>query len=94
MSITYAHTTVDSTRVYRNRRDVDVAYAGSAEAITDLLAVRWFRDWPAYGSPTQADGLFLMVAPGYRLDEVPLDPGAEGWLPMGEADIREFRADN
>ena len=90
MTIRLAHTAYDATRTFRNGRGADVAYPGMAEAISTLLTDPWRRDWPSYGSPTQPEGLFLMIAPGYRVDEIPLDPGAEGWLDMGQADIAEF----
>jgi len=89
--INLAHTAYDATRTYRNRRGVDVAYAGTAEAIIHLGA--GFPDWFGFGSPTQEEGLFLLVAPGYRPDEVALDPGVEGWLAMEVADIAEFTVD-
>ena len=31
-----------------------------------------------------------MVAAGYSAEEIPLDPGPEGWLSMGAADLAEF----
>lgn len=49
-----------------------------------------WHDWPAYGSPAQADGLFLMVAPGCLADGILFRPGAQGWRPMERADIAEF----
>lgn len=86
--ITHAHTAYDGTRTYRNRRGVDVAYAGTAEAIMHLA--EQYGDWQRFGSPTQAEGLFLLVAPEYSPEEVPLDPGAEAWLAMDAEDIAEF----
>lgn len=86
--ITHAHTAYDGTRTYRNQRRVDVAYAGSADATITLA--RHYPDWRTFGSPTQAEGLFVLVAPGYRPAEAPLDAGAEGWLAMNPAEVQEF----
>ncbi len=90
--IHHAHTAYDATRTYRKRtarrRDPDVAYAGAAEAIAHLATEN--PDWTAFGSPTQADGLFLLVAPGCRVDQIPLDPGSEGWLRLDAAEIAEL----
>jgi hypothetical protein len=87
--IHHAHSAYDATRTYRKRtarrRDVDVAYAGTAEAIAHLASA--YPDWRAFGSPTQGDGLFLLVAPGCRVDDVPLDAGAEGWLELDPTEI-------
>ena len=66
MTIRLAHTAHDATHTFRNAGEVDVAYAGTAEAIAELMTDRWHKTWLGYGSPTQANGLFLMVAPGYR----------------------------
>ena len=91
--IIHAHTAYDGTRTYREgcdhaRRGRDVAYAGCAAAALNLS--RLYPAWRAYGSPTQDDGLFLLVAPGHRSDAVPLDPGPEGWIPMEPTEIEDF----
>ncbi len=90
--IHHAHTAYDATRTYRKRtarrRDPDVAYAGAAEAIAHLATEH--PDWTAFGSPTQGDGLFLLVAPGYDVDEIPLDACAEGWRPLDATEITAF----
>jgi len=92
--IYHAHTAYDATRTYRKRtarrRDPDVAYAGAAETIAHLTTE--YPDWTAFGSPTQTDGLFLLVAPGYRADEIPLDPGSEDWLKLDVGEIAAFAA--
>lgn len=86
--ITHAHTAYDGTRSYRDTRGRDVAYAGCAAAALNLSHL--YPAWRAYGSPTQDDGLFLLVAPGHRPDAVPLDPGPEGWIPMEPTEIEDF----
>ncbi len=90
--IHHAHTAYDATRTYRKRtarrRDPDVAYAGAAEAIAHLATEH--PGWIAFGSPTQGDGLFLLVAPGYDVDEIPLDACAEGWRPLDATEIAAF----
>ena len=90
--IYHAHTAYDATRTYRKktarRRDPDVAYAGTAEAIAHLATEH--PDWTACGSPTQGDGFFLLVAPGCRVDRIPLDAGAEGWRALDATEIAAF----
>jgi len=86
--IALAHTAYDGTRTYRDRRRRDVAYAGSAAAI--LTLGRDHPAWRAFGSPTQADGMFLLVAPEREPEDIPLDAGAEGWLALAADDVAEF----
>lgn len=88
--IELAHTAYDGTRTYRNRRGADVAYAAGVKGIVDLG--QEFSGWKAFGSPTQDNGLFLLVAPGYQPENTGLDPGEEGWLAMTLDGIAEFSA--
>src|SRR3546814_10153243 len=54
--------------------------------------------WKYFGSPDQADGLFLVAHPSVdrtTLDGLmdangPLLPAGSAWLPMDIADVREF----
>ena len=55
MTITAAHTAYDGTITFRNARRVDIAYAGSAKAISTLLTNPGWRNWTAWGSPTQRE---------------------------------------
>ena len=86
--IALAHTAYDGTLTYRDRCGCDVAYAGGAAAIANLA--RDHPAWRSFGSPTQADGMFLLVAPGSEPEDVPLDAGTEGWLALGANDLAEF----
>ena len=86
--IALAHTAYDGTRTYRDHRCHDAAYAGNAAAIANLA--QDYPAWRTFGSPTQADGLFLLVAPDREPDDIPLDAGAEGWLALATGDLAEF----
>jgi hypothetical protein len=67
-----------------------VAHAGSPPTIAGLAAAPAHADWQTYGSPTQAEGLFLLVRPGWNAEGVPVEPGLEGWVLITADDLAEF----
>lgn len=87
MPITPAHIAADGTITFRSERGVDIAYAGSAYLIAQVM---WEKGWTVYGSPTQPLGDFLVVAPGYHPDEFSIHPGDEGWVVVSAADLDDF----
>ena len=75
MAITLAHTAQDGIHADRTAKGINVVYAGTASASANFLVDPWQRAWRGYGAPAQADGLVLMVAPGYRPEMIPINPG-------------------
>jgi len=85
-----AHIALDGTQTFRNKKDVAIAYAGSAYMVVQLM---WEKNWAIYGSPTQEAGLFLVVAPGYRPSDFAIDAGEEGWISLSCTDMDDLIAD-
>jgi hypothetical protein len=83
-----ARTAADGTHTYRDRIGRDVAHAGNS--LARLAAEPAYADWQAYGSPTQAEGLVLLVRPGWTPEGVPLEPGLEGWILLTADDLAEL----
>jgi hypothetical protein len=86
----HARATADGTRTYRDRIGREVAHAGSPPTIAGLAAAPAHADWQAYGSPTQAEGLVLLVRPGWTPEDVPVEPGLEGWVLLTADDLAEL----
>lgn len=89
MALEPACIAADGTISFRNSAGVDIAYAGSAYVIAQVM---WERGWTVYGSPTQPLGDFLVVAPGYHPYDFAIDPGDEGWVVVTATDLDEFTA--
>jgi len=68
----------------------DVAYAGTAQQIATLAHLPHRADWRAFGSPTQVDDFFLLVAPGIAPSSLPLSPGSEPWILLATSELHEF----
>jgi hypothetical protein len=86
-----AHTAADGTHTYRDRIGRDVAHAGgSPPTIAGIAAAPAHTDWQVYGSPTQAEGLVLLIRPGWMPDDVALETGLEDWVLLTTDDLAEF----
>jgi hypothetical protein len=85
-----AHTAADGTHTYRDRIGRDVAHAGSPSTIAGIAAAPAHTDWQVYGSPIQAEGLVLLIRPGWMPEDVPLEPGLEDWVLLGAEDLAEL----
>lgn len=80
-----------------------VVVASDAHGIVSLMERgEVHRSWKLYGSPDQADGLFLAARPEmsesrlFHLDDGVrrlLPSTGQGWLPMDLEDVREFVPD-
>jgi hypothetical protein len=90
MMLRLARTSGDGTHTYRDRIGRDVAHAGSPPAVAGLAAAPAHTGWHAYGSPTQADGLVLLVRPDWTPEHVPIEPGVEGWVRLTADDLAEL----
>lgn len=84
----HARTDPDGAQIYRDRVGRDAACAGDHEAIARLAADR--ADWRILGSPSQPEGLFVLLRPDVDPADVPLAPGDGGWLSLDRDDLDAF----
>jgi len=85
------HTAYDGTITFRNPETGKViAYAGWAGFIAEIVRT---MGWRAYGSPTYPTGDFIAMAPTLVPEDLPLDPGCEGWIRMQVDELLGFAGD-
>jgi hypothetical protein len=86
----HARTDPDGTRTFRDRIGRDAAFAGDPEQVARLADDPWHAGWRIYGSPSQADALFVLLRPDVEPADIPLDPGDDGWLALDRDDLEAF----
>ena len=64
-----------------------VGYAGWAGFIASIVHS---QGWKAYGSPTQEAGYFLVVAPTFNPEDLPISSGTEPWIRMTVDELLDF----
>ena len=83
-----SHTAYDQTITFKNAfTGKVVGYAGWAGFIA---CVSREQGWKAYGSPTQETGCFLVVAPTFNPEDMPISSGNVPWLRMTVDELLDF----
>ncbi len=83
-----AHAANDGTIAFKDAFSGRViAYSAWAGFVAHAAAT---YGWKAYGSPTSPDGSFIAVRPSYSPEDLPVDPGFNGWMRMSVDDLMDF----
>lgn len=68
-----------------------IGYAGWAGFIASIVHT---QGWKAFGSPSQDGGYFLAIAPHHIPEDLPIDPGFDGWHRLQLEDLLDFVGDD
>jgi len=86
------HTAFDGTVTFKEvSSGKAIAYMGSPVFIAQISVD---QRWRAYGSPTFVTGDFIAMHPGYTPENLPIDPGYEGWIRMSVDELLDFGDDD
>ncbi|EME70696.1 hypothetical protein H261_07311 [Paramagnetospirillum caucaseum] len=77
-------------RVTTSIRSMKKEYAGWAGAIASIVHS---QGWRAYGSPSQGGGYFIALTHPYVPENLPIDPGIDGWHRLSLEDLLDFIGD-
>ena len=80
------HTAYDGTITYKKGSEV-IAYEGLAGFIAHISLT---QGWKAYGSPSYASGNFIAIRSPYTPEDLPIDPGVDGWIRMTVDELLDF----
>ena len=82
------HTAYDGTITYKNGSDGKViAYEGWAGFVAHISLT---QGWKAYGSPSYASGNFIAMRSPFTPEDLPIDPGVDGWIRMTVDELLDF----
>ena len=80
------HQAYDGTLTFKDNGKA-IGYAGWAGFIASIV---YSQGWRAYGSPSQDGGYFIALPKPYVPEDLPIDPGFDGWHLMQVDDLLDF----
>ncbi len=82
------HTAYDGTLTFKNPLNNKVlGYAGWAGFIASIVHS---QGWKAFGSPSQQGGYFIAMPAPHTPEELPIDPGFDGWHKIELDELLDF----
>jgi len=82
------HTAYDGTITFKESfTNRAIGYAGWAGFIYTIAHT---QGWKAFGSPSQESGYFVALSSPYSPEDLPIDPGFDGWHRLSLDDLLDF----